>query len=80
MAFPFAELDRGRAHREQRVDLHTDRVEIELIDPAGPLDLDFELADVEDPLPGDYYFVRLVQLDGAQAWSSPIWVGGEPRR
>jgi hypothetical protein len=80
LAFPFAEIDGGRIWREQQVDRHTDRVEIELIDPDGPLDLDFELADVEDPQQGDYYFVRLVQLDGAQAWSSPIWVGGEARR
>jgi hypothetical protein len=80
LVFPFSEIDGGRVRREQQVDRHTDRVEIELIDPRGPLDLDFELADVEDPQPGDYYFVRLIQLDGAQAWSSPIWVGGEPRR
>ena len=30
--------------------------------------------------PGDYYYVRVDQLDGARAYSSPIWVGGEPRR
>ena len=30
--------------------------------------------------PGDYYYVRADQLDGARAYSSAVWVGGEPRR
>ena len=28
----------------------------------------------------DYYYVRVTQLNGAHAWSSPVWVGGEPTR
>ena len=30
--------------------------------------------------PGDWYYVRVEQLDGHLAWSSPWWVGGEPPR
>ena len=29
---------------------------------------------------GDYYYVRVTQLDGARAWTSPFWVGGKGRR
>ncbi len=29
--------------------------------------------------PGDYYYVRVTQLDSGRAWSSPFWVGeGKP--
>jgi len=27
------------------------------------------------PKPGDYYYVRLTQVDKEQAWGSPIWIG-----
>ena len=40
------------------------------------LDQKFEFVDSDSPKPGDYYFVRVKQLDGGMAWSSPIWVGG----
>ena len=29
---------------------------------------------------GDYYYVRVTQRNDAIAWSSPIWVGGYPKR
>ena len=29
---------------------------------------------------GDYYYLRVNQLDGARAWSSPWWVGGRAAR
>lgn len=29
---------------------------------------------------GDYYFVRLRQIDGGMAWSSPVWIGGFSKR
>jgi hypothetical protein len=42
-------------------------------------DVSFEIED-EGSVQGDYYFVRVKQVDDAMAWSSPIWVGGfEPR-
>ena len=27
-----------------------------------------------DPVTGDYYYVRMEQLDSAKAYSSPVWV------
>ena len=37
--------------------------------------MDFEYTDLEDPKPGDYYYIRVTQLDGGRAWSSPFWIG-----
>jgi hypothetical protein len=40
----------------------------------GEREVDFRFRDLE-PLPGtSYYYVRLSQVDGQTAWSSPIWV------
>ena len=54
---------------------HTDRITLRITSPAGMMDRDFEFTDVENPQPGDYYYVRVTQLDGGRAWSSPFWVG-----
>ncbi len=48
--------------------------------PTGPLDYDFSYTDEEKPHDGDYYYVRVKQLDGDMAQSSPWWVGGIPPR
>ena len=29
---------------------------------------------------GDYYFIRVEQVDDASAWTSPFWVGSYPTR
>lgn len=41
-------------------------------------DVSFHFSDRGDP--GDWYYVRVEQIDGHLAWSSPWWVGGEPPR
>ncbi len=41
-------------------------------------DIEFHFEDVGEP--GDYYYLRIVQIDGHRAWSSPWWVGGEAPR
>ena len=46
-----------------------------MIDAAAPLDQEFEFTDLDGIAPGDYYYVRVNQLDGGRAWSSPWWVG-----
>jgi hypothetical protein len=43
------------------------------------MEMAFEWRD-ENGLQGDNYYVRVTQLDGAMAWSSPIWVGGYASR
>ena len=55
----------------------SDRVTLQLVSDDQPLDCDFEYVDHGAADHGDYYYVRVKQLDGAMAWSSPIWVGGE---
>ena len=75
LLLPFTELEGGRLERELRVGEHTDRISLEIIDPEAALDRDFEFTDLESPRPGDYYYVRVTQLDSGRAWSSPFWVG-----
>jgi hypothetical protein len=65
----------GRIEHELKMEQFVDRVTLEVIDPDGALDMDFEFTDLEDAQTGDYYYVRVTQLDGGRAWSSPFWVG-----
>ena len=82
LRFPFSRLSEGRAVEEMPFgggpDLDT--VSIEVIAADAPLDYDFEYVDNAEAGWGDYYYVRVTQLNGARAWSSPIWVGGEAPR
>ena len=80
LAFPFSELKEGLLLRESAVDQHVDSVFIQLVDPHAPKDGELDFVDRGTPHPGDYYYVRVTQLNGAHAWSSPVWVGGEPTR
>ena len=51
-----------------------DRVWIQAVDPEAPLDQELTYTDLtggED----DYYYVRVTQIDGGRAWSSPFWIG-----
>jgi hypothetical protein len=57
-----------------------DTVTVELVDLEAPLDQTLEWSDLGAAAPGDYYYVRVTQIDGARAWSSPFWVGGQARR
>ena len=62
------------------VEPDSDQVTLQLISGDQPMDYDFEFVDNGDVAYGDYYYVRVKQLNGAMAWSSPIWVGGEEPR
>jgi hypothetical protein len=68
----------GLVEHELRHGPHTDRVTAEVIHPEGALDMDLEYTDLEETRSGDYYYVRVTQLDGGRAWSSPFWVGEKP--
>jgi hypothetical protein len=48
-------------------------VEAELISPGAPMDYDLVYEHREPMRPGDYYFLRVQQLDTVKAWSSPVW-------
>jgi hypothetical protein len=53
-----------------------DEISVQIFDPSDSLDQEFEFTDLGPAAPGDYYYLRVTQIDGAQAWSSPWWVGG----
>ncbi len=76
---PFADLERGRLTRELPLESYRDTVTLRRRLADGALDVRFEYQDT-GRLQGDYYYVRVKQVDDAEAWSSPIWVGGYPPR
>jgi hypothetical protein len=61
--------------RDQQVGQHTDSLTVQLVPPDAALDQLFEYSDQHAPGPDDYYYVRVRQVDGSMAWSSPWWVG-----
>jgi hypothetical protein len=69
----------GRLEREARSRHHRDTVAIQLVPETLRDDATFRFED-EGSFPGDWYYVRVRQLDGALAWSSPWWLGGEGPR
>ena len=70
-----ASLRDSRLEREVPFQEHIDRLTLQVVEPEGALDRDFEYRDMGPARSGDYYYVRVTQLDGGQAWSSPFWVG-----
>ncbi|MBX9602455.1 MAG: DUF3604 domain-containing protein [Bryobacteraceae bacterium] len=78
--FPFHEMTEGLLTRDLPVDRHADKITVQLVNPEAPLDGSFEYVDRSSPRPGDYYYLRVIQVNGARAWSSPIWIGGERTR
>ena len=79
------DLEDGRTSHELRVPdpstdrEHVDRVRLQLVDLEGSADRTLEYTDLAEALPGDYYYLRVTQIDGRMAWSSPFWVGGKAR-
>jgi hypothetical protein len=65
-----SDLVDGRVSHELRVGAHTDRITIQVVDPESALDREFSYVDLAPPAPGDYYYLRVTQLDGALAWST----------
>jgi hypothetical protein len=76
--FRLADMKNGRVRRDFKVDRYQDNITLRSVNPAGSYDRQFEVVDRDPYGRGDYYYVRVKQLDGALAWSSPIWVGGVP--
>ena len=77
---PFGELNAGLLVKDVPVGRDPDTISIQLVGDNRPLDYDFDFVDMGEMERGDYYYVRVKQLDGAMAWSSPVWVGGEEPR
>jgi len=49
-------------------------LEAELVAPDAPMDVDFAYQDRTELKSGDYYYLRVEQVDTIKAWSSPVWV------
>ncbi len=77
---PFSRLDEGLLVRRVPVGQDIDTISLQILDRSQPLDYDLEFVDTGEPGRGDYYYVRVEQLNGARAWSSPIRIGGEEPR
>ncbi len=78
--FSFAGFNGGELTRTIPAGRYEDTVALRWIDPKGALDQPISYTDTESPADGDYYYLRVTQLDGRMAWSSPWWVGGIPVR
>jgi len=72
-------LERGRLTKELPFDGYVDRVTLRRPITEGPMEVSFEVEDA-GVRQGEYYYVRVTQANDAIAWSSPIWVGGFPKR
>ena len=79
VTLPVREMVAGRLERGVAAGDYTDRIILRREISNGPRDLSFEVTD-SSARQGDYYFVRVRQANDAMAWSSPIWVGGYPKR
>ncbi len=75
-----SDLSDGFAREDLSDTIDRDAVTLEVIGLNQPMEAEIEFSDTGEIQPGDYYYVRVDQLDGARAYSSPVWVGGEPRR
>ena len=76
---PLSELWKGAVERKLPFGIYEDTVTLRRIRTIGPDDVEFEFEET-GTMHGDYYYVRVKQVDGATAWSSPFWVGGYPSR
>ncbi|HTM48078.1 MAG TPA: DUF3604 domain-containing protein [Bryobacteraceae bacterium] len=77
LRFRLGDLPAGRGLREFRVGKNVDTIEVQALPASASLDQVFEYTDHDNPQPGDYYYLRVTQVDGGMAWSSPMWVGGK---
>ena len=78
VVFHLSEEKNGQLRQTFKVDRYQDSITVRFIDPDGEMDRKIDVVDRESIFNDDYYYVRIIQLDGSTAWSSPIWVGGVP--
>lgn len=77
---PFSRLEEGLLVERVPAGNDIDTISLQLLGGGQPLNYDLEFVDTGAPGRGDYYYARVEQLNGARAWSSPTWVGGEDPR
>ncbi|MFL2519475.1 MAG: DUF3604 domain-containing protein [Candidatus Azotimanducaceae bacterium] len=65
----------GQAEVTLPFGIYQDVVSLRRVAANGPEAVTFSWQD-QGSVQGDYYYVRVTQVDGAMAWSSPVWIGG----
>jgi hypothetical protein len=73
------ELSQGRVIRKLAVNGYMDRFEMEIVNPDSSRSHQFEFIDNVTVNHGDYYYLKVRQIDDVYGWTSPIWVGGFSR-
>ena len=76
-AFPIGRLEAESEAEEMLIEGYHDRIWVQRLGAALTDDVTFRYED-QDETPDDWYYVRVQQVDGGIAWSSPFWVGAEP--
>jgi hypothetical protein len=80
LQFRLGDLKNGKAESKRSIRGFEESIGVRLLKDDAPLDHDINFVDRESPRHGDYYFVRIRQIDGGMAWSSPVWIGGFSKR
>lgn len=73
------DLRRGTVSVNLPADSYADRIALRRIITNGEMEASFEFEDTGERQ-GDYYYIRIRQANDGLAWSSPVWVGGHPKR
>ncbi len=73
--FQLGDLKGQVDRREVQVLEHTDALSAQIVTEGRALDQEFSFTDQGEVQAGDYYYLRVRQIDGSMAWSSPFWVG-----
>jgi hypothetical protein len=69
---------RDLAETTARVDVGSDAVILaRRIRADGEWDVAFDYRPAEPPQQDDYFYLRVIQIDGGAVWTSPIWIGAE---
>ena len=77
VSLPLNEAKKGRLAREVGNKEFSDTVALQILREKGTREMEFSYRDAGQAADGDYYYIRVTQVDGEQAWSSPVWVGGK---
>jgi len=78
MSLRLTDVEAGRLVKDMKVGRYQDTVTLRFLNPDAPTDRESEIVDNNQMRNDDYYYIQIQQLDNEMAWSSPIWVGGEP--
>lgn len=73
--FRLGDLQGQVERKEYQVLGYTDALSAQIVTSGQALDQEFSFTDQGEARSGDYYYLRVRQIDGSMAWSSPFWVG-----